>query len=94
MQLSDANVEIVKQRGTIRDFEIKINESDAYLNKAVNFETELTLVNAKNKFIKSKMAWLKAAIANVKGSYSDCKKMLAVGEVANEFLRRSLNCAR
>ena len=43
MQLPDANVEIAKQRATIRDLEIKINESDAYLNKAVNFETELSL---------------------------------------------------
>ena len=40
------------------------------------------------------MEWLKAAIADVKDSYSDCKKMLAVGEVANESLRRSLNCAK
>ena len=37
---------------------------------------------------------MKAAIADVKDSYSDCKKMLAVGEVANESLRRSLNCAK
>ena len=94
MQLSDANVEIAKQRATIRDLEIKINESDAYLSKAVNFETELSLANTENKLIKSKMEWLKAAIADVKDSYSDCKKMLAVGEVANESLRRSLNCAK
>ena len=79
MQLSDANVEIAKQRAPIRDFEYKINESDAYLNKAVDFETELSLANAENKLMKSKMERLKAAIADVKGSYSDCKKMLAVG---------------
>ena len=79
MQLSDANVQIANQRATIRDHKIRIKESDAYLNTAVNFETELSWANAKNKLIKSKMEWLKVAIADVKGSYSDCKRMLVVG---------------
>ena len=48
------------------------------------------MANAENKLIKSKMEWLKADIADVKGSYSDCKKMLEVGEVVNESLRRCM----